>query len=274
MGTVQPSMNGQVVRIEGMVGDRYITEVLGQSVDNLMTHSREGMNGGGLRQVTSTGITWGSDFFLMNVGNNSLAPSGFFNVTLPPDGTVIQKYSGGLAATVAGGYVPLGDWEALYYEVPAGQANYSVPANWRIVSYSVTATFEVPVTWILICSRNGQDKTVRWGDGVKQDWWHTATLQNTWVNYGSPYDLFGFKLTDGGDKVQLRGLIKLGTGTIATLSAGYAPKAQKMFVCQANLGAVRIDIYTSGIIAVTGAYYPSGATNGYLSLEEVSFSRT
>ena len=102
----------------------------------------------------------------------------------------------------------------------------------------------------------------------------TATLQNGWVDQGSPYATVGYYRTVEG-MINLQGVIKSGTitdGTILfTLPEGFRPTTSKIVRAMANNGTtiniVYINISTDGKVAI-GA---NGA-NTWLSLEGISFS--
>lgn len=100
--------------------------------------------------------------------------------------------------------------------------------------------------------------------------WTAATLQNSWVNYGSGYETAAYRRV--GDMVQLRGLIKNGSLNVPlmTLPVGFRPP-QKLLCIVKDSGTVpsRVDVDPSGTV-VPG----SEANNGLLSLAQISFSIT
>ena len=116
------------------------------------------ISGGGTITVNATGsVLWSQRFIIISNGNGSnFGTSGFFEITCPTTGTITGV--GGAAnttATAAG--IPLGNYEAIYYILPIGAASASVPANFRVVSY--TSAIDIPHDWVLVCLRNGDNGT-------------------------------------------------------------------------------------------------------------------
>ncbi|HLP52871.1 MAG TPA: hypothetical protein VK154_18410 [Chitinophagales bacterium] len=122
------------------------------------------ISGGGNITYNGSGLTWSNRFIVINNGNGShFSTSGYFDITLPANGTVIPGVGGASNVTVAGGYVPIPCWQALYYILPIGSNNGSIDANFRISTY--TAGMAVPENWILIANQNCDHSTVRLGTG-------------------------------------------------------------------------------------------------------------
>lgn len=102
--------------------------------------------------------------------------------------------------------------------------------------------------------------------------WTNATLLNSWVAFGTPFDdLAGF-YKDPLGRVHLRGVIKSGAivnGTVLfTLPAGYRPTGQKVFGVSHHAGtSARLDVTTTGNVQLGQA----ASGNAYLSLDGVSF---
>ncbi|HWO58540.1 MAG TPA: hypothetical protein VNO31_00670 [Umezawaea sp.] len=100
------------------------------------------------------------------------------------------------------------------------------------------------------------------------DTWHPATLQNSWANYGTPFNPAAYTLMDDG-WVRLRGLVRNGglDKAIFTLPVGYRPVAQWLLPVSTNPDTIgRIDIRTDGqVMATTG-------NAGWLSLDSLTFS--
>lgn len=137
-------------------------------------HARNVLSGGGsLFGDPSTGsVSWSQRFIVIGAGRNAQAPSGYFNITMPADGTVIPVYGSSVSTrTVSGGLVPLGTWEALYYELPLTDLGTVVrDEKFRIAGYTTDPYFDVPWNWIYIVGRNNDNAapyTHQWGDGRK-----------------------------------------------------------------------------------------------------------
>jgi hypothetical protein len=273
------------------MGDRVWTQlygrrvvVLGRSTSSIgaaaITNQYQRlMTGGGIRGVDSIGIKWSQRLILMGAGKNARSLSGYFEVTLPPDGTVIPVHNplgGASTSVVASGRIPMTVWWALYYDVPLGQTATSDPARFHIVNYSGTDGFEVPETWVLICVRNGDSLTsaYMWGDGRAQDYYHDVTLTNSWVVYGSGWSAPGYKMEEDGS-VLLRGLMKNGTvgANVAAFTmpaglgpAGDSPDVGNLYIVPSNGGVARLDVHNNGEVCVMGVI---SGTTAFVSLAGV-----
>jgi hypothetical protein len=137
----------------------------GYAENQISENQRSNVNITGGGTVTySGGISWTSRFIVISNGNGSdFSTNGYFDINEPANGTVITGVGGHANATVAGGYVPLSGWDALYYILPIGSGNPSLNANFRIASY--TSALQVPSNWVLVSILNGDNNTLRLGIG-------------------------------------------------------------------------------------------------------------
>ncbi|MBJ7471049.1 MAG: hypothetical protein JHD16_07080 [Solirubrobacteraceae bacterium] len=104
--------------------------------------------------------------------------------------------------------------------------------------------------------------------------WQNFGLENGWTNFGSGYQLGGFR-KDASGTVQLRGVLKRDAGpvesVIATLPPGYRPAVREVFA--PNTGGLsdhgRVDVLANGQVL-----WASGATapGSYVSLSGISFT--
>lgn len=108
---------------------------------------------------------------------------------------------------------------------------------------------------------------------LQQEGWTSVTFLNSWTNYGGSYAPAGF-FKDSTGVVHLRGLVMNGSpaACVFNLPAGYRPGYRAIFTTMrynSTQGeyAGRLDVDVSGCVSVPGNPY----TNGYLSLEGVSF---
>ncbi len=113
----------------------------------------------------------------------------------------------------------------------------------------------------------------RIGDGTTGAW-IAATLENSWVNYGSGKAAASYTRDPLGI-VRLRGAIKNGTTTagttILTLPAGYRPAHDKYGAAYTDDNSPRIWTWTvspGGLVAINGLAL-SGST--FVTLDEISF---
>jgi hypothetical protein len=122
------------------------------------------MTGGGNITFTGGNFSWSNRFIVISNGNGShFSTSGYFDITMPTSGT-ITGVGGAGNVTATGSGIPLGSWQALYYILPVGSNNGSVAGNFRLAQY--TSALVVPETWLLIAVVNGDDGTVRVGNGI------------------------------------------------------------------------------------------------------------
>lgn len=240
--------------------------ILGGSAgsDSIIRRAGEIMSGGGVRKVSATGVSWSDRFLTMGSGKNPQVPSGYFQIEMPPNGTVIPvlNKTGVTTVTVSGGEVPLNNWDTLYYTLPLGQAQASQPGNFLIVNYT-SAGPPMPGSAIPIITRNGDANSddYRWFDRT-QSYWRTLSLAGAWVNFGSVYETAQYKREAG--YVETMGLVKSGSSTIATFGAGYQPNAALIFLGGASDGIADIRITAAGSLYLSG--FLAGGTNASVSL--------
>lgn len=211
-------------------------------------------------------IGWSQRFIAIAQGMGAdTATAGYFDVALPANGTVITGVGGGITKTVAGGYVPIGQWESLYYILPLGSSNPSVPGNFRLVSY--VATQDIPPSWVRIAAHNTDDNLLYVVGRGAVDYWHTPTFAAGASYWGAPYNTCAFK-KDGDGFVHLRGLVGVSVvgGTIFTLPASYRPIAQELMGTIANSGIGRVDVTTGGAVLAA-----QGTAAGWWALDGLTF---
>lgn len=243
--------------------------------------------GGDLLVSAGYEVSWSARFIAIAIGRNaSLTTDGYFEIIQPSAGTVINGYGGATNKTVTAAGIPLSSWDTLWYEIPYGNTHLSLSGNFRITNY--TTDFVVPNNWVMICTRNadGTDQ-VDWSTGPKVTGgtgyytptdWTAVTFQNSWVNYGAPYQSAAYRRTTDG-RVFLRGLVKGGTvpATIFTLPVGHRPPASCIFMGLSNhatnplSSATRIDITSTGTVGAGDPITTGSDPSGYLSLEGISF---
>ncbi len=153
----------------------------GEAVDVLsgrqvfLRNAQQLMTGGGVKFTSGTTVSWSHRLIVMNGGRGAHAgTAGFFDITMPPDGTVIPGVGGASDHTVAGGVIAIPVWTALYYVLPIGAGNASHPGNFRLVGYSTSLV--VPDDWVMVAQRNGEATIIRWGDGTTYGPMRATTL--------------------------------------------------------------------------------------------------
>jgi microcystin-dependent protein len=234
--------------------------------------------GGGQRRVGNGEFGWGGPFRVVGIGMDTLMPGGYWNISMPPDGTVVPVHGHAtvtsitVGATTAGriNVTSIGAYCALYYDLPIGQTFTSQNNRFHLVDLSVA--FTIPDTWILVINRT-VDPIVpewKWGDGRQADWWHDFGLAAAWVNYAAGYAPAGWRRAANGE-IQCRGLIKNGNiGVITTSDAGRpGPEYPEICTCYSNTGVARVDALADGTLQLVG--YGTGGSNLWISLAHIKW---
>jgi hypothetical protein len=156
-------MHGEALDVSGAGASALTGKAFKQLYYSIRAQSQ--ITGGGIRATdASYNISWSARFIFISLGNDpDLATGGFFQIDMPPTGTVIPGFGAATAKTVTAGKIPLGSWDALWYEIPYGSTGASVPSNFRITNYS--SAYVVPNNWVLLCIRNPDAQTVEWATG-------------------------------------------------------------------------------------------------------------
>jgi hypothetical protein len=122
--------------------------------------------GGGVVEWTGGGISWSSRF-LIGISEGSgphWADSGFFQLNMPANGSVIPGVGGHPGATVTGGYIPFAGWDVLYAICDVGASATISAKNLRLASY--TSRMLVPSNWVVIAQNDGDANSVKWANGT------------------------------------------------------------------------------------------------------------
>lgn len=231
------------------------------------------LRGGGVRKVNTTSIGWNYRFIVIGVGHGTaLCPDGYFDISMPANGTVIEGSGGASDVSVSSGMIQLPAWGALWYELPLGSVNTMQPSNFKVTGY--TTDFSVPDHWVMICANNQDGVSTgnfwMWGDGQQSDYWRAPTLQNSWVPYNTEnvaWNQPGYKRE--GNRVQLRGLIKAGSTTTDTLLFNlpqyFRPSHQYHLATVANNAFGALGVGANGNVV-----YKAGS-NVWFSLDGANF---
>lgn len=133
--------------------------------------------------VAATGeVSWSGNSGITILGGGTgpqFGSAGYFDIAMPPVGTVIGGYGGAEDVTVTATGIPLrkavaDPWAVLYYKLPIGAGYESQPGNFILVGYAAGVTRHVPDTWVPIAVKNGYGNAVRWITG------HTVRPGTTW----------------------------------------------------------------------------------------------
>lgn len=155
-GSSNLTWNGSLLNVTGRI------ETNGSRVvDYKNATAQWAMSGGGLVTWTGASILWNARVICIPVENNEMGSSGHFDINCPTSGTVVYYNSSNvtttLTATAAG--IPLGAWEALYYEVTEGMSSASDQTRFRVVNYQNT-TWRPSTGWLLVAAVNGDGNNV------------------------------------------------------------------------------------------------------------------
>jgi len=259
----------RVGTLESQVGDNVL--VLRDKIAKL----QRVLSGGGVRKVEAGSIAWSQRFIAIGSGVDDYSPGGYFNIEMPPDGTVIPLHSNATTSqTVSGGRIPIPNWASLYYDPPLGSTYTSDPSRFHLVSYTEAYPYDVPPQWILIATRNidSLSPSIMWGDGRTQDYWRTITMSASWVSFGGVYNTPAWKFAGDG-AVVMRGLVKSGSLSTSvpafTFPAGLGPAGTEIFQQASDIGQCRVDIRNDGGLLMYGYY--NGGNNAWVSFAKMSW---
>lgn len=146
--------------------------------------SQGNVTGGGTVTYNSAAeLRWTQRFIIIANGRGAyFSTNGFFDITIPADGTVITGVGGAANQTVVAGGIPIPIWTALYYILPIGSSNVSQPGNFRMVTY--TGDLDVPPNWFMVAVRNSDNGgALRLCNGVTLTPGWTSTAANPYQQY-------------------------------------------------------------------------------------------
>lgn len=113
-------------------------------------------------------LSWTRRFIILGGGRgpDTTSTDGFYDIVMPPVGTVIPGVALAQDVTVTAEGINLRDifslWTALYYILPP-TGNVSVPTNFRMVGYR--SDFAIPDNWVLVAVYNADILTIKLGTG-------------------------------------------------------------------------------------------------------------
>lgn len=130
---------------------------------NSYTKAQFTFSGGGQISWFNNRLRWTADFLAIGFGRSAANWGGHIRVRMPGPGAVIPAANiyNGVARTVTGDGIELGDWEALYFVHTIG--GHELAGEFRIINW--TTEWDVQNNWILVASRNQEDGSLRLGNG-------------------------------------------------------------------------------------------------------------
>jgi hypothetical protein len=158
--------------VQGIPGPVNLTDALNSSSTTYALTANQGrlllegrmaqdiMTGGGAISWNGT-LHWdGVRVIVLPVSaSDGYSANGYFDLAIPPDGTVINAYmaAGATTVTCAAGF-PLAAWTALYYRLTVGATNATDHSRWVIVQHGGAWTPDA--NWILIAMHNGDEDSL------------------------------------------------------------------------------------------------------------------
>lgn len=238
-----------------------------------LLHSNANMTGGGNISYIGGNFNWSNRFIVISNGNGSqFSTSGYFDITQPGSGTITGVGGAGNVTATASG-IPLGAWQALYYILPVGSNNGSVAANFRVAQY--TSALVVPENWLLLAVVNGDDGTVRVGNGTilqpNQTWTVGSGLNAGWnasVNMISSRDDLNSSGSSSGVPAGFAVTSLVGSGADDAQYGVNLP----FTVYIGGVAATWVGISTNGFIQFNSSNSFNGSLNSNSTLPSGSFS--
>jgi type II secretory pathway pseudopilin PulG len=149
------------------------------------------------------------------------------------------------------------------YQVNGGAWNIGF-TNQTTQTYTVTSATHKDVVNARVTAINSIGNSGYGTSSVTIPLWTPFTMQNGWVDYSPPYSSAAYTKTSAG-VIVLKGMVRSGSGIVATLPAGYRPSMSLMFENSSNQAAGRLDVRADGTISV------ATGTNAWVSLDGISF---
>jgi hypothetical protein len=204
------------------VGGAGATSFTGKAFEQLYysIRAQSQLSGGGVKVVDiNYNISWSARFMPMSIGRSvNLAPSGYFEITMPPVGTVIPNFGGATQKTVTSAGVPMSSWDVLWYEIPFGSAATSLAANFRYTNY--LSDFTVPNNWVLVAYFNIDAGRIEWAtdesmpaDSAQGGGWNSFAYGAGW---GAGNIVPAYKII--GEQVYFRGTFSRASGSGTTMA--------------------------------------------------------
>lgn len=217
MGALQPNAVGQWVRIEGSIGDKYITDVQGQAyIDDGARHTHTGV-------FQSPALAVGGDW-------NDHTASGFYMGSGLLNQTPFKQHSWQWTMVIRhnASYV-------VQVAFDFQQANAVAGSGATSMRHLHNGTW---YPWALI--------------GGDDSGWIQPAYVNSWVSYDNTFGPPGYRKKNG--IVYLRGLIKGGTAQLMfTLPAGFRPSVRQLFDISSNEAHARVDVTPAGeVLHISG----------------------
>lgn len=159
--------------------------------------------------------------------------------------------------------VPTATGYTFEYKINSGGWNTGF-TNQATQTFTVTSATHQDVVNARVTAINSAGNSGYGTSTVTVPLWTSFALQNSWVDYSPPYTSAAYTKTSGG-VIFLKGMVRSGSGVIATLPPGYRPAMDVMYTTTSNQAASRIDIRADGTI------FMSVGSNAWVSLDGIEF---
>ncbi|WLW38571.1 tail fiber protein [Streptomyces phage Verabelle] len=291
---------------QGPKGDKGDTGATGPAgpgltaVQSLGLMGRHQISGGGNIFWDNMNLSW-SKRFLVAFGNGrgtGLSTGGYFEMTMPANGTVIPVIGttgATTSVTVANGRIPLRSvaWGGLWYKLPIGGAATTVAANYVITDYTGNqAPFGEDYVMVAQVNIDGAGSpSLKLGTGEFIDHWKPLAYKNGWTSYtaasegvypepagvldgASNFRGAAYRL-GAGRMVEFKGLIKGGVATatydICVMPVGYRPFANHIFYLPNNGAMMRVDAFSEGGYITVGTPGIGTISSAWLDLSTMRY---
>lgn len=198
---------------------------------------KAGITGGGNLNSNGGNVNWSQRFIIISLGRSVFCPAGYFDIAMPPNGTIIQGVGGAPDITVANNEIALPGWSALWYRLPFGASNATNNANFMVSNYNTSGDFAPGADWLLVALRNGDTNDTTWCDGTvtpngAADVGFDSRGVSPQVTLTNPSGIIGYgvkiRFTDWGNRVEVlmginRGGSFIGDGLVWNIPAEYQP---------------------------------------------------
>jgi prepilin-type N-terminal cleavage/methylation domain-containing protein len=149
------------------------------------------------------------------------------------------------------------------YKINSGGWNTAF-TNQTTQTYTVTNATHQDVVSARVTAINSAGNSGYGTSTVTVPLWTPFTLQNSWLDYSPPYTSAAYTKTSGG-VIVLKGMVRSGSGVIATLPAGYRPAMALMFENSTNSAGGRLDVRADGTVNM------AVGSNAWFSLDGIAF---
>ncbi len=155
------------------------------------------MNGGGTITHSATGeLKWTERLIILGGGRGTEAgiksTAGYYDINMPPVGTVIAGLGGTPSQTVTAGGIPMPQWHALYYKLNTNVGAGTVNANFMLVNYS--APVIVTDDMVLVAVTNSDPSGIT-SSFVKLGTGQSLFRNNSTFRGGTPVSIINYATT-------------------------------------------------------------------------------